>query len=187
MVSLEDVIEGCKNGDRTMQKELYDRYSPKFYAICRRYSFDDETAKEILTESFLSIFNGIADFRGKGSFEGWMRTILIRKAIKVYRRDKKHVQMLGNEELTSSEHTILPIEQQIDLREAITMAMRRLGNQQRQAFNLVAVEGYSFSEAAALLHVTVNVVKYHYYGAQKRLQKLLSNHLGRHYMKELEP
>lgn len=186
MVSLEDVIEGCRNGDAAMQKELYDRYSAQFYALCRRYAYDDEMAKESLAEAFLAIFKGIQDYHGAGSFEVWMHTILVRQAVKVYRRDKKHVEMLSNPDMESAQVVALPIEQQMDLREAITTAMRALNDLQRQVFNLVAVDGYSFAEAAEMVQLPVHVTKYAYYTARDNLRVLLSKYLGRHYMKELE-
>ena len=167
-----------------MQKELYDRYSPQFYAMCLRYASDEEMAKEILTEGFLSVFSGINDYRGEGPFEGWMRIIFLRHAVRVYRRDRKHVQMLGNSADMNAEHSTLPIDLRMDIREAITLAMKQLPDLQRQVFNLVAIEGYSFSEVKELLQLPQHNVKYAYYTAQKNLRTLLKNHLGQHYLKE---
>ena len=184
MDCLDDVIEGCKNGDKTMQKALYDRYSPQYYALCRRYAGNDETAQEILTEGFLDIFSNINNYRGTGSLEAWMRVIFLRQAIRVFRRDHKHRQMLTDDLQLTAARISLPIEQQIDIREAITLAMRQLNDLQRQSFNLVAVEGYSFAEAADLLQMPQHNVKYAYSSARKSLRYLLRTHLGKHYLKQ---
>ena len=168
MVCLDDLIEGCKNGDKSMQKALYDRYSPQFYALCRRFASCNEAANEILTEGFLAIFNNINDYQGKGPFEAWMRIIFLRQAIRVYRRDLKHQQMLGDTEVLASEHTALPLEMQLDIREAITLAMQQLPNLQRQVFNLIAIEGYTFPETANLLQLPQPNIKSAYYTAKEQ-------------------
>ena len=90
MDNLERVIEGCKNGDAKMQRELYQRYSPRFYALCRRYSNDDEMANSALVDGFLTVFQSIGSYRGEGSFEGWMHKIFLRKIVHVYRKNNKY-------------------------------------------------------------------------------------------------
>ena len=55
-----------------MQKELYDRFSARFYALCCRYAPDDDIAKELLVDGFMTIFSEIGNYRGDGAFEGWM-------------------------------------------------------------------------------------------------------------------
>ena len=70
MIQIEDIIEGCRNGDKAMQKELYERYNRRFYAFCRRYATDDESAYEILVDGFITIYKNIDNYKGDGSFEG---------------------------------------------------------------------------------------------------------------------
>ena len=76
MKKLEEVIEGCKRGDKLSQKELYDRYSSRYFVFCRRYAADDESAKDILIDGFLAVFQSVDTYSGTGSFEGWMNWLL---------------------------------------------------------------------------------------------------------------
>ena len=148
MNELEDVIEGCRRGDAAMQKELYDRYSPRFFALCCRYAPDDFIAKEMLIDGFMTIFSSIDKYRGDGAFEAWMRVIMLRRVVANYRRNRKYRETLPIEE---SVEVSLPTghpEHNIDVRDALREALRLLNEKERTAFNLVAVEKYTFNDAA---------------------------------------
>ena len=71
----EQLIAGCKAGNRIAQKELYDRFSKKMLGVCFRYVNDMETARDLLQEGFVKVFGSIEMYLGLGSFEGWMRRI----------------------------------------------------------------------------------------------------------------
>lgn len=183
MDTLEKVIEGCQNADEAMQAELYKRYSPRFYALARRYAPDDETAREILTDGFLAIFNDIENYRGDGSFEGWMQTIFIRKAIKAYNVSIRHRRMQLNPDKEDFPYTPDDVGRQIDIREALIKALQFLSDKERRVFNLVAVEEYTMTDAAELLGLPESTVKSQYYRAQETLKRKIMRILGRDYLK----
>lgn len=72
-----DIINGCLRQDRKSQKALYERYSPVMYAICLRYTHQRANALDVLQDGFVTIFSKISEFKGEGSFEGWMKRIFI--------------------------------------------------------------------------------------------------------------
>jgi len=75
------LIDGCRKGDRAAQKELYDRYARKMMGVCCRYVNDKETAADLLQDGFVNVFTAINSYSGEGSFEGWIRKIIVNKAL----------------------------------------------------------------------------------------------------------
>jgi len=182
-MELERIIEGCKEGDPVKQRALYDLYGSRFYALSRRYAHDDEMAREIFNEGFVKVFDSIASYRGDGSFEGWMHTIFMRQAFKVYHRynrSKELVRYPSEQDIEAFEHR--PIEQNIDIRGAIIDAMRQLPEGDQGLVNMVAVEEYTFTEAAELMKVPLSTVKSRYYRSIRMLKKRLERLLGKDYL-----
>src|SRR5688572_15418081 len=83
-----ELISGCLRQDRRSQKLLYDRYGATMYAICLRYTHQRDNALDVLQDGFIKVFSKIGDFRGSGSFEGWMKKIFIHTAISYYHKVK---------------------------------------------------------------------------------------------------
>ena len=182
MDNLERVIEGCRCGDEAMQRELYRMYSPRFYALCRRYTSDDELAREALVEGFLEVFNSVNNFRSEGSFEGWMQTIFIRKAVRVFGRERRRQNVEVGIEEREFVFTPRDIGTQIDIREALVAALRSLSEKERKVFNLVAIEQYTLVETAEILSLPESTVKTQYYRAQRIMKKKLTKKLGKNYI-----
>ena len=177
MNQLERVIEGCRNGDEASQRELYEQYSPRFYALCRRYVADDVEAQEVLMEGFISIFNSMANYRGEGSFEGWMKTIFMRQIYKVYSRERRHrYQTLDSEEMKLVSH-VEDHGQRMDVRNAFIHALRSLTADQRMLFNMIAIEEYSLTEVSKMHKVPVSTLKSRYYQARDLMRKKMEKYL----------
>lgn len=185
MMNLETVIEGCRKGDTAMQKELYEQYSPRFFALCRRYASDDETAREALIEGFITVFKGIENYRGTGSFEGWMHSIFIRTAVRLYRDEKRRHRYFEYGEELGANGGNPNIDNQIDLRDALVESLQCLPRDERAVFNLVAVEEYTLADAAESLSIPESTAKSRYYRAVEKMRKMLEKRLGREYLKNL--
>lgn len=184
MKSLDTVIEGCRKGDQAMQRELYERYSARFYALSRRYAKDDFIAKEILVDGFLEVFNNIKKYRGEGSFEGWMHTIFVRKASASYHRETLLPTCREDEILEDMKAEQNDIDRQIDIKEAFVVALRRLSDDDRSLFNVIAIEGYSFPEASRLFDTPPTTLKSRYYKIKQILGEELKMQLGDRYLRE---
>lgn len=183
MVDLENIIDGCIQGDPVMQKRLYDRYSPRFFALCCRYAPDKDSAGDMLVEGFLTIFSSIGNYRSEGSFEGWMHTIFIRNIIKDFRRNKQHRMAMTIDNLEDIPLPHSDIVKQIDLRDALTQALRTLPEKERKVFNLVSVEGYTLSDVAEMMGKPESTIKSQYYKAKEMMRKQLKLTLGKNYLK----
>lgn len=182
MMNIDSVIEGCRKGNRAMQKVLYDTYSPRFFAVCRRYAADDEEARDILVDGFIAVYECIEKYKGEGSFEGWMHSIFQRTAIAYYRKNlriQKTFSSMDNVEYPDTGNVI----HQIDIRDALIEALRQLPDEERIIFNLVAVEEYSFVDAGEATGIAVSTAKSRYYRALQKVQNILKSRLGDHYLK----
>lgn len=156
--STEDgLLKGCLHGDRAAQRHLYESYSGKFLAICMRYLKDREHAEDVMIESFMKIFDKLPQYQSKGSFEGWMKRIVVTQAL-MKLRSNRHLMMEVNLEFEADyqdhqyELTHLEAAELMDLVKSLPVGYRTV-------FNLYAIEGYSHQEIADLLGITESTSK----------------------------
>src|SRR5678810_371659 len=83
-----ELIRKCVLRERTAQKHLFDTYSPKMHALCFRYVRDSMKAEDIVVRAFTRILDRISQYKGEGSFEGWIRTIVINEALSYLRKNR---------------------------------------------------------------------------------------------------
>lgn len=176
MIDIDSVIKGCVEGDPRMQRELYDRYSPFLYSLCRRYMADDEKAMEALVESFLLIYSNIDSYKGDGPIEGWMTTITTRKIVDLYRRDRMWAERATDIENLPGVKLEPDYDLQIDVRDALVKSLRKLTAMERTLFNLIAVEGYSYQAVGKKMKMPVTTVKSRYYKVREKMQLLMGRH-----------
>ena len=84
-----EIIKGCINGERHYEELLYRTYASRMFAVCLRYFRNREEAEDCLQEGFMKVFNSIKTYKGEGSFEGWIRRIMVNTAINIYRSAQK--------------------------------------------------------------------------------------------------
>jgi RNA polymerase sigma-70 factor (ECF subfamily) len=164
-----ELIQGCVNEDRVSQRTLFEMYSGKFMAICKRYMRDDMLAEDVLMESFVKIYNGIKSFKGDGSFEGWMRRIVVNTAINQIR--KRNKSLLKYAEEVADNITVEPTS--IDKLSANEMMLMvcELPVMQRTVFNMLAIDGFTHREIAEQLNIPEGTSKWYMAEAKRKLQK----------------
>ena len=151
------LIQGCLKSDRLAQRQLYESYSGKFLSICTRYLKDREHAEDVMIEGFMKIFEKLPQFENKGSFEGWMKRIMVTQAL-MKLRSSKHMMMevnvVSDQEYPNHHYEInhLETEDLLDMVQSLPVGYRTV-------FNLYAVEGYSHKEIADLLGITESTSK----------------------------
>ncbi len=170
-----DFIRLLQKGDRLAQKELYDTYSAKFFGLAMRYAGSKEEAEDILQDAFLKIFQNVKKFRFEGSFEGWMRRIIVNTAIIHYHKTKKEKFHKDFEEIkeTDIDNIFVENEQEFTMDELLAV-IQSLPPGYRTVFNLYAIEGYKHKEIAEMLKIDENTSKSQYHRARKLLQKKLN-------------
>lgn len=150
-MSEEELIRGCLRGNAQCQRSLYERFAGKMYAVCLRYARSSSDASDMLQEGFVKVFTKLEQFHFQGSFEGWIRRIMINTALRTYQRQRFNQETTGYENLPE-----MPVEP--DAISALSEAellklIAKLPDGYRMVFNMVAIEGFSHAEAADLLGI----------------------------------
>src|ERR1700754_4226877 len=96
--TLDELINRCKAGERKAQELLYKQFAAKMLGVCMRYATDKMEAEDMLHNGFIRVFQKMADYRGDGAFEGWVRRIMVHSSIEYYRKHHKMMQAvdMGN-------------------------------------------------------------------------------------------
>ncbi len=130
---------------------MYERFAGKMYAVCLRYARSQADAADILQEGFVKVFTKLGQFQFQGSFEGWVRRIMIHTALRSYQRQRFDLEQSGYEHLPEApvDPEALALLSEAELWRLIA----KLPDGYRAVFNLVAIEGYSHAEAAELLEI----------------------------------
>lgn len=162
------LINKAQANNREAQQKLFTLHAPKMLSICRQYINDLHYAEEIMLNGFLKVFTNLHKFESKGSFEGWIRRIMINESISFLRKRKRLV--FVNDESYFKAETINHFETETNVSE-LQLLVDNLQDELRITFNLFAVEGYKHKEIAKLLHITENTSKMRFFRARKQLQQ----------------
>jgi RNA polymerase sigma-70 factor (ECF subfamily) len=173
---LPDIIDSCIKGDRQSQSKLYNLFAKKMLAVCLRYSKNIEEAEEILQEGFMKVFDHLDQFKFSGSFEGWIRKIMVNCALQKY-RSKPHMHPVINIETTElGEIGNEDIIARIGNKELLSL-VQKLPPAYRMVFNLYVFEGMKHREIAKHLHISEGTSKSNLSDARKLLQKAVYDSL----------
>ena len=169
---LEKLIEKCKKRDLKAQSEVYHLFAGKLFALCLKYSKNHQDAQDNLQDGFITIFNKIEQYQFKGSFEGWLKRIMINTALQKYR--EKSVLNLVTEEIPERIEVEVD-DEQVSLDFLLSM-IQQLPNQYRLVFNLYVLDGYSHKEIAEMLGISEGTSKSNLSRARMTLKKRLEMH-----------
>ncbi len=152
-----DLIKACIRGERKAQKQLYETYSARFLAICFRYVKERDLAEDVMIEGFMKIFEKLPQYEAKGSFEGWMKRVMVTQSLLAL-RNNKYLSMEINLE-PEVENSQIQIETDHLETSDLMDLIKHLPVGYRTVFNLYAIEGYSHQEIAKLLGITESTSK----------------------------
>ncbi|RFN59809.1 RNA polymerase sigma factor [Marixanthomonas ophiurae] len=163
----EKLIERCKKRDRAAQSELFEKYKNTLYFLSLKYCRNEADAEDNTQDAFITIFEKIKSYKGKGSFEGWMKRITIYKAIAKYKIKKTTAVDYKNallEDTTIEENKMnFPLETLLNM-------VQKLPDQYRLVFNLYQLDGFSHKEVANLLAISESTSKSNYHRAKQLLK-----------------
>jgi len=145
------------SGDVRAQEKLYNLFAPKMFGVCLRYAKDTTDAEDSLQEGFVKVFTYINKFRYEGSFEGWMRRIMVNVSLEKYR--KQHV-MYPVEDISIYEKPNYSddILDKISANEIIEQ-IQKLTPRYRMVFNLFVLEGMNHKEISEEMNISVGTSK----------------------------
>lgn len=182
-VSEEELIRGCVRGSEQHFHFVYDKYYGRLFSICRRYARDRDEARDMLQEGFIRIFKSIAQFKGEGSFEGWMKRVMVTSCINYYQKyNSKHMlEFFDHLEMTTSENgngyheTTMPDFAVKQNAEALLKLIQKLPPAYRMIFNLHVIDGFSHHEIAEKLGITESTSRSNLLKARKKLMHMIQS------------
>lgn len=169
----EEILNGCLKGDPKYQKVLYSVYSKKMFGVCLRYAPDREAAEDLLQDGFIKVFQNLQSFKGQGSFEGWIRRIMVNHALEGLRKLSSKAQHVDVEDVHELLHVNLDMGK-YDMNYLLSK-IQQLAPGYRAVFNLYIIEGYQHSEIAEMLGINENTSKSQLSRARKILQESLED------------
>jgi RNA polymerase sigma-70 factor (ECF subfamily) len=170
-----DLLADCLKGKQQAQEALYQQFSPTMFATCLRYMADEMRAEEVMVAGFLKVFTNLAKFKKEGSFEGWIRKIMVNEALTELRKRKMYLEPLEN-----AKYQYADIDTDTDFEaEELLLLIEKLPTGYRTVFNLYAIEGYSHKEIAEMLEISEGTSKSQLNRARAILQKHIQ-HTAKH-------
>lgn len=173
MISEQELIRKCLKGHSKSQKMLFELYAPKMMAVVVRYFSSTEEAQDALQDGFIKVFTKLQEYSGLGSFEGWIRKIMINTSLNLIRKNLKHnfhVDIDDVHEFVEDENQSYDWMTTQDMLRLV----QEMPNGYRTVFNLYEIEGFHHNEIAAELGISVNTSKSQLLKAREYLRKRVS-------------
>lgn len=161
------LIETAAKNNREAQHALYEAHAPKMLSICRYYVKDIQKAEEVMLNGFLKAFTNLKNFKNEGSFEGWLRRIMVREAISFLRQEKKIEFSVDTFEMNAQYSNNIQTAMEVD---EIQRHIDALPEGYKIVFVMYAIEGYKHREIASLLNINEGTSKSQLFKARQLLQ-----------------
>jgi len=177
-ISEQELVRGCSEKSAKHYHLLFDRYYGKMLNVCRRYAKNHEEARDMVQEGFIRVYKNILQYKGEGSFEGWMRRVMVTTCINYYHKyhSKDTVEFIDNIHLAEAENhlgvAINDAKTNYDAEQLLKL-IQNLPAGYRMVFNLHAIEGYSHVEIAEKLHITESTSRSNLAKARQKLKQMI--------------
>ena len=165
------LIKKAMRNNREAQKMLFEMYTPKMLSVCRYYIKDLQHAEEVMLNGFLKVYSNLNNFKNEGSFEGWIRRIMINESISFLRKQKK-VELIVEDIETQYDYSD-EVEIEIDA-EDIQRLIDKLPDGYKMVFIMYAIEGYKHHEIAKQLNISEGTSKSQLFKARKLLKQQIN-------------
>jgi RNA polymerase sigma-70 factor (ECF subfamily) len=171
---LQLILKGCRAGERASQAKLYHLYADKMMSVCMWYARSREEAEEVLQDGFMRVFTYLQKYTGDGSFDGWVRKIMVNAALFKYRNKSSTMYVVTeyNTDIHDSPEEARFVSN-YDERELMKL-VQQLPPAYRMVFNLHVFEGYNHREIAELLGISKGTSKSNLADARRILQASLA-------------
>jgi RNA polymerase sigma-70 factor (ECF subfamily) len=167
----DELIKGCIKDEASCQKEVFDRYASRMLGVCHRYARNNADAEDILQDAFIKVFGKIKQFKAEGSFEGWIRKIVVNTAIKKYSLARYNKELSGYEVNDNLQPVAEPLAYGHLTEKDLMSLINSLPDGYRLIFNLYVIEGYQHDEIAAMLGIQPGTSRSQLVKARSMLQK----------------
>nr|WP_294944215.1 RNA polymerase sigma factor [uncultured Mucilaginibacter sp.] len=157
-LTIDELVHRCKAGQRKAQELLYKLLAAKMMGVCLRYAADRMEAEDMLQNGFIRVFQKIEDYRGEGSFEGWVRRIMVHSSIEYYRKHHRMMQVVDIEEAGQEPSVNAAAASSLEAKDLLVL-IKTLSPGYRMVFNLYAIDGYSHKEIAEIVGISEGASK----------------------------
>jgi RNA polymerase sigma factor (sigma-70 family) len=171
-LGLDNLIKQCANNDRKAQKEIYQLFAGKLFSICLKYSKNKQEAQDNFQDGFIVIFDKIGQFNFKGSFEGWLKRVMINTVLLKYR--KKNVLNIVTEDIP--DEVIVDVDDDEISLDFLLNLINELPDRYRLVFNLYALDGYSHKEISEMMQIAEGTSKSNLARARAILKQKIEIH-----------
>ena len=174
--SEEEIIAGCIKKDIKYMELLYKQYASKLFNCALRYTKNKEDAEDVLQDAFIQIFEHMKQYNGKGTFQGWMTTIVINQAFMLYRKNIKQskYQLVDFEDYKDTMKDTSVVQHDFLSHQLLLEMIQNLPDGYRMVFNMHEIEGFSFDEIEKELHCTPTTCRTQLFRAKKLLQEKIN-------------
>jgi len=167
----EELIKGCIRNEAHCQKGVFDHYAGRLLGVSQRYARNSADAEDILQDAFIKIFDKIGQFKGEGSFEGWMRKIVVNTALKKYAITRYSKELSGLDLKDTNQQSIEKgVHAHLGEKDLLAL-INQLPDGYRLVFNLNVIEGYRHEEIAKMLKIQPGTSRSQLVKARLMLQK----------------
>jgi RNA polymerase sigma-70 factor (ECF subfamily) len=167
-----ELLRGCISGNRQAQNAFFAKYAPVLFPVCLRYAGNRQEAEDILLEGFHKIFRYIGKYKGTGSLQGWMRKVMVNKAIEIIAQKTKILTIVSLKNAVQVPVLTGEIEDNVTVKELVSL-IQKLPPSYRAVFNLYVFEGYKHREIAEMLNISVGTSKSNLSDARRILKEAL--------------
>jgi len=172
LLSLNELVKQCAKNDRRAQKEIYQLFAGKLFSICLKYSKNKQEAQDNFQDGFITIFDKIDQFKFKGSFEGWLKRIMVNTVLLKYRN--KNVLNIVTEEIP--DEVIVDIDDDEVSLDFLLNLIQELPDRYRMVFNLYVLDGFSHKEISKMLQIAEGTSKSNLARARAILKQKIELH-----------
>lgn len=166
-----ELIEGCRRKDRSAQKSIYEQMAGKMLSVCCRYVKNRMEAEDVLVTSFMKVFDKIDQYKNEGSFEGWVRRIVVNESL-TYLRKNKSMYIETELEEADRQPDLNKVDNTLEADDLLKL-VSELPAGYKIVFNMYAIDGYSHKEIAGHLGISENTSKSQLSRARNQLQMRL--------------
>jgi len=178
-ISEQSLIAECLKNNEHAQRELYEKYAGRMFAVCHRYSGNYQAAEDMLQDGFIKIFDNLKNFKSQGSFEGWMKRIVINTALETFRKRKIETVSIDIEDVNFDLPDEETLQSAYSVKEIMEM-MKSIPEGYREVLNLFVIDGYAHKEIAQMLNISEANSKLRLNRARTMLKKIMldKNQIG---------
>lgn len=176
-MELNDIIKACQQNSRQAQQKLFELYQAKLFAVCLKYAATYDDAQDGFQDGFIQIFKTISQYSGKGSFEGWLKRVMVTTILQQYRMKKLQLVSDDNisEKLPEEEEVLLDYPDELLDMHYLTQLIQGLPDKYRLVFSMYVLDGFTHKEISEMLGISEGTSKSNLSRAKQLLKERIES------------